>query len=543
MGRHQYVKEIKVTTTGQGQRTAYYDQHDNRDARDNIRGGGASRGGGNPNRVWRRGDRRVSFNDRRGGITKGTKFVRGGTRSDRPKLAAAILENDEDMRVSSYQRGRARPTTRGRGRYIRGSMRNNPSIDRVPRFVTLAPLSDENKKLIQEAMNNNYNVENKALNLEKFGKDPHFGGSSGAIGKLTHSGVVEVILDTIGTHLPDLRYLSLADNQLKSLNDFSKLHEKAPNIHTLYLQKNHIFRHKELDHITQLRLTELKLDGNPMVANFRDGTHFGSIIQKKFKTLQRLDEVDLPKLITFEEEGSTSQGPSRINIPMQPKMVVNQEAETCITQFVQKFFEVYDTDHREHLIDAYHEEALMSFSSSFNRSIRDDSVKRYIGESRNLQVIQEYKRSQLIHQKRVQIVGFLDKLPKTKHDITSFTLDVPFVNVNENGGILSFTVTGVFKEREEQSYPVKHFSRMFVALLKPGPALSIVNDTLFVTHSTLEESKRTNTLFEMAEKSRMNLDWSKQCLDAQNWNLEQALNVFVEAKEQGKIPAEAFTSV
>ena len=119
-------------------------------------------------------------------------------------------------------------------------MRNNPSIDRVPRFVTLAPLSDENKKLIQEAMNNNYNVENKALNLEKFGKDPHFGGSSGAIGKLTHSGVVEVILDTIGTHLPDLRYLSLADNQLKSLNDFSKLHEKAPNIHTLYLQKNHV---------------------------------------------------------------------------------------------------------------------------------------------------------------------------------------------------------------------------------------------------------------------------------------------------------------
>ena len=69
----------------------------------------------------------------------------------------------------------------------------------------------------------------------------------------------------------------------------------------------------------------------------------------------------------------------------------------------------------------------------------------------------------------------------------------------------------------------------------------------------------------MAEKSRMNLDWSKQyvyifvrlkflkkknlkffifrCLDAQNWNLEQALTIFVEAKEQGKIPPEAFISV
>ena len=129
---------------------------------------------------------------------------------------------------------------RGRGRYLRGSMRNNASIDRVPRFVKFAPLSDENKKLILEAMNEKYNTETKALNLESFGTNKHFGGSSGAIGKLTHSGVVEVILDTIGTHLSDLRYLSLADNQLKFLKDFSKLHEKAPNVHTLHLQKNQV---------------------------------------------------------------------------------------------------------------------------------------------------------------------------------------------------------------------------------------------------------------------------------------------------------------
>merc|ERR1711953_985188 len=120
-------------------------------------------------------------------------------------------------------------------------MRNNSSIDRARRFVKFAPLSDENKKLIMEAMNEKYNAETKALNLESFGTNKHFGGSSGAIGKLTHSGVVEVILDTLGTHLSDLRYLSLAD-------------------------------------ISQLRLTDLCLDGNPMVANFKDGAHFRSII-------------------------------------------------------------------------------------------------------------------------------------------------------------------------------------------------------------------------------------------------------------------------
>ena len=62
------------------------------------------------------------------------------------------------------------------------------------------------------------------------------------------------------------------------------------------------------------------------------------------------DGCDLPKVIQFEEEESTSQGSTRINIPMQPKMVVNEEAENCITQFIQKFFEVYDSDHRENLV-------------------------------------------------------------------------------------------------------------------------------------------------------------------------------------------------
>ena len=35
-----------------------------------------------------------------------------------------------------------------------------------------------------------------------------------------------------------------------------------------------IIHSKHLDDISQLRLTDLCLDGNPMVANFKDGAHF-----------------------------------------------------------------------------------------------------------------------------------------------------------------------------------------------------------------------------------------------------------------------------
>ena len=83
------------------------------------------------------------------------------------------------------------------------------------------------------------------------------------------------------------------------------------------------------------------------------------------------------------------------------------------------------------LAAAYHENAMMSMQAYFTKQFADDTTKSdYIPESRNLnfEPIAENpgRRDRLLHQKRTQIIGFLDKLPKTQHDLTSFTLDVPF---------------------------------------------------------------------------------------------------------------------
>lgn len=270
MGRNNYAKDIRVNVGAQGQRKTYYGAHDNREPQQQPRGGGSGY-----NRVWRRG-KKVSFHDRRGGsgITK-----RGGTGKDRdgrPKfdtsrLARVLQENDEDMGSrSSAQSGRARPLTRG----IRGKIRGyRGSVDRS-RFVKLAPLSDDNKKQIQEAMNKRYVPANRALDLTNFGADQTFGGSSGATGKLTDERVMDVVIETIGQHLSDLEALSLTNNGLRTLRVFSKIVDKGPNIKILYLDQNKLMHSRELDNITKLSLRELKLDGNPFTGNFKDGTDY-----------------------------------------------------------------------------------------------------------------------------------------------------------------------------------------------------------------------------------------------------------------------------
>ena len=56
---------------------------------------------------------------------------------------------------------------------------------------------------------------------------------------------------------------------------------------------------------------------------------------------------------------------------------------------------------------------------------------------------------------RLSIFTFLKDLPKTLHDVTSFTLDLPFATER----LMTFTVSGVFKERENGDDAVRHFNR------------------------------------------------------------------------------------
>lgn len=225
-------------------------------------------------------------------------------------------------------------------------------------------------------------------------------------------------------------------------------------------------------------------------------------------------------------------------MPSIPKMVVNDQIGDFIGKFLEQYFKVYDSDNREQLAMAYHEEAMMSMHANFPASFADDETKNsYITESRNLNKIRDIRREKLLHKKRLQIMGFLDKLPKTQHDLTTFTLDIPFATER----LITFTVSGAFRERNVNvPRRIFHFDRFFT-VVPQGEGLCIINDSLFVTNASREQAERSNALFSLSELTGMNLHWTKICLEGQGWHLEQAKNAYGVAKQEGKIPPEAFT--
>ena len=104
------------------------------------------------------------------------------------------------------------------------------------------------------------------------------------------------------------------------------------------------------------------------------------------------------------------------------------------------------------LLDAYDENAMMSLScvGSF------ELFKNYLEDSRNLKRVSlESRRHKLLRKGRLPIVSFLAGLPKTQHDPTTFTLDLPFTSET----LMIFTVTGMFRERETKLKAIRHFNR------------------------------------------------------------------------------------
>lgn len=60
------------------------------------------------------------------------------------------------------------------------------------------------------------------------------------------------------------------------------------------------------------------------------------------------------------------------------------------------------------------------------------TLSQYLSESRNFLKSDRNKhgRSRYVHKGRENIINFLDKLPRTKHDIGSFLVDVPLATVS-----------------------------------------------------------------------------------------------------------------
>ncbi|XP_057256225.1 nuclear RNA export factor 1 [Pezoporus wallicus] len=414
-------------------------------------------------------------------------------------------------------------------------------------------LKPEEVEQLKLCMSKRYDGSQRALDLKSLRGDPDLVAQSIDV-VLNQRSCMLVVLRIIEDNIPELQSLNLSSNKLYRLDDLSELAQKAAGLKILDLSRNELKSERELDKVKGLKLEELWLDGNPLCDAFRDQSSYISSVRERFPKLLRLDGHELPPPIAFDVEAPTTLPPCK------GSYFGSDDLKVLVLRFLQQYYSIYDSSDRQGLLDAYHDGACCSLSIPFGpQNPPRNSLNEYFKDSRNVKKLKDpTMRFKLLKHTRLNVVAFLNELPKTQHDINSFMVDI----CAQTNTLLCFAVHGIFKEVDGKSRDsVRAFTRMFIAVPAGNTGLCIVNDELFVRNATTEELRKAfllpaptpssspvptlaaeqqEMLAAFAMQSGMNLEWSQKCLQDNDWDYGRAGQVFTQLKLEGKIPEVAF---
>lgn len=415
-------------------------------------------------------------------------------------------------------------------------------------------LKPEDLKHLKKCLSKRFNVSQKCLDLSSIHTDPALVSENIQV-TLNQNKCVRAVLEIIEENIPGLSCLNLSNNKLLHLTDLADLVQKTPSLKSLNLSCNELRSEEELDNLKGLGLVELWLDRNPLCDCFDDQTSYIRALRERFPRLCKLDGHALPPPISFGIETST------VLPPCKGSYLVSDEIMGVIQRFLQQYYSLYDSGNRQQLMNAYHDGASFSISLPPLTNPTRCMLAEYHDANRNLkQITDSSTRIRNLKRSRLNVVAYLNELPKTQHDMSSFTVDV---NTYTNS-LLAFTVSGLYKDVIGGSkQAVRGFSRVFITVPAPNSGLCIVNDELYVRTATSVEIERAFTappaptpssshpvstlsasqqemLSAFSQCSQMNLQWSQKCLQDNAWDYHRAAQIFTELKEQGKIPEAAF---
>ncbi|XP_044125352.1 nuclear RNA export factor 1 isoform X2 [Bufo gargarizans] len=413
-------------------------------------------------------------------------------------------------------------------------------------------LTDEEIVHLKNCMQKRYDGAQQALNMKAVRLDPGLVENKVDI-ILNRKACMQAMLQIIEENVPELLSLDLSNNKLYKLDHMSEIHHKAPNLKILNLSENMLRSEKDLDKIKGLKLEMLWLDGNPLCKLFRDQTSYISALRERFPKLLRLDGHDLPPPITFDVETPTTLPPCK------GSYLATDDIKALVLRFLQQYYVCYDSEDREGLLNVYHDEACCSLSIACGQGQNpSSSLGEYFNNSRNLKRLRDPgRRFKLLKHKRLNVVSFLNELPRTQHDLNSFVVDI----TAQSNTLLCFVVNGVFKVEGQSSDPVRAFTRVFIAVPGTDGGLLLVNDDQFIRNATTEEIRKAfatpaptpssspvpvhapvpqDMVQAFSLFSGMNAEWSQKCLQDNGWDFEQAAQIFMKLKAEGKIPEVAF---
>uniref|UniRef100_A0A7N6A7E8 Nuclear RNA export factor 1 n=1 Tax=Anabas testudineus TaxID=64144 RepID=A0A7N6A7E8_ANATE len=356
---------------------------------------------------------------------------------------------------------------------------------------------------------------------------------------------MEAVIKIIEENIPELTCLNLSNNRIHKLDELAELVTKVPNLKTLNLSNNELKSDRELDKVKGLKLVELWLNRNPLCNHFKDQASYIRSVGDFFM-------LPCPLFLSFMH--LTNVCP----FPMQGSCFGSDEIKALILRFLQQYYSIYDSGNRQPLLDAYHDGASLSLTTPYStQNPSRSSLGEYHKDSRNLKRIKDSTmRFRLLKHTRLNVVAFLNELPKTQHDIASFTVDI-YANFVNNLCHVCFSVAVDGKSRDS----TMAFSRVFITVPAGNSGLCIVNDQLFIRMATTEEIRRAfvapaptpssspvptltsqqqEMLTAFSQKSGMNLEWSQKCLQDNEWDFNRAAQIFTQLKSEGQIPDVAF---
>ncbi|KAG6460833.1 nuclear RNA export factor 1 [Manduca sexta] len=429
------------------------------------------------------------------------------------------------------------------------------------------------KEKMKLTMAKRYNAATKALDLTKFHADPDL---TDIFCALFRPMIMLAAIDIIAENIPDLEALNLNDNKLHGLEHLKILSSKFKNLKILYMGDNRIPFLGSLDPLKSLPLVELYLKGNPLVNRFHDHEIYISDVRKKFPKLMKLDGADLPPAIGFDVSEDLSLP------PRQQSFLVDPAGQDLVREFLTQYFAIFDSESRQALLEAYHENASLSMASNYlsndSRNSPNNRLTSYISNSRNImRVTDREQRRRYLRTGRLQVVSFLSDLPKTTHDLMGFAVDL----IVFTPAMIVLTMNGIYKETNTAGNPTRSFHRTFVIVPNTSGGFCVINDMLYVTNTTKEQEEKAfasgsveptpaapapgpapgavpgvapgvaagaapddahkmQLLAMLSQQTGMNEHWSVNCLQETCWDLQRAVFIFNQLQSEGKIPPEAF---
>ncbi|XP_050508181.1 nuclear RNA export factor 2-like isoform X3 [Diabrotica virgifera virgifera] len=204
----------------------------------------------------------------------------------------------------------------------------------------------------------------------------------------------------------------LRKNRIKVLDPLKILSSSPNSVKSIDLSNNLIDDIDSLQHLTELNLTDLFLDGNPLCSKYGPEEYFAKI-SKHLKYLTHLDGLPLRK------DG----------FPVSRRhYMCDLGAADLINQFIEYYFYLYDLPNRDILKMAYQKDAMFSLTASYiadQISSSRTKMPKYLSLSRNMQKMSNFSQchNNLIRGNQ-QIVNILKNLPLTEHYRPSFAVEL-----------------------------------------------------------------------------------------------------------------------